>query len=86
MQGVRTSAAKILTLISWNITVSAPEQLPTFSYVPVFLDPLLLDPLRAKSFRGSVNIYLHFVSFLHIDVTQVVGILPQIRQEPTYST
>ena len=24
--------------------------------------------------------YLHFVSFLHIDTTQVVEILPQIRQ------
>ena len=29
--------------------------------------------------------YLHFVSFLHIDATQVVEILPQIKQEPTYS-
>ena len=45
-----------------------------------------LNPLRAKFFRGSINIYLHFVSFLHIDTTQVVEILPQIRQEPTYST
>ena len=38
--------------------------------------------------RGSINIYmyLHFVLFLHIDTTQVVEILPQIRQEPTYST
>ena len=43
-------------------------------------------PLRAKFFRGNINIYLHFVSFLHIDTTQVVAILPQIRQEPTYST
>ena len=45
-----------------------------------------INPLRAKFFRGSINIYLHFVSFLHIDTTQVVEILPQIRQEPTYST
>ena len=37
-------------------------------------------------FKGNINIYLHFVSFLHIDATQVVEILPQIRQEPTYST
>ena len=28
-------------------------------------------------------LYLHFVSFLHIDTTQVVEILPQIKQEPT---
>ena len=30
--------------------------------------------------------YLHFVSFLHIDTTQVFEILRQIKQEPTYST
>ena len=47
---------------------------------------LEINPLRAKFFRGNINIYLHFVSFLHIDMTHVVEILPQIRQEPTYST
>ena len=46
----------------------------------------LLNPLRAKFFRKNINIYLHFVSYLHIDTTQVVEILPQIRQEPTYFT
>ena len=45
-----------------------------------------VNPLRAKFFRGNINIYFHFVSFLHIDTTQVVEILPQVRQEPTYST
>ena len=45
-----------------------------------------INPLRAKFFRENRNIYLHFVSFLHIDTTQVVEILPQIRQEPTYCT
>ena len=45
-----------------------------------------INPLRVKLFRGNMNIYLHFVLFLHIDTTQVVEILPQIRQEPTYST
>ena len=38
-----------------------------------------LHPLRAKFFRGNIYIYLHFVSFLHINMTQVVEILPQIR-------
>ena len=41
-----------------------------------------INPLRAKFFRGSINTYLNFVLFLHIDTTQVVEILPQIRQEP----
>ena len=48
--------------------------------------PQCINPLRAKFFRGNINIYLHFVSFLHIDTTQVAEILPQTRQEPTYST
>ena len=44
------------------------------------------NPLRAKFFRENINISLHFVSYLHIDTTQVVEILPQTRQEPTYFT
>ena len=44
------------------------------------------NPLRAKLFREYINIYLHFVSYLHIDTTLVVEIIPQIRQEPTYFT
>ena len=42
-----------------------------------------INPLCAKFFRGNINIYLHFVSFLQIDTTQVVEILPQVRQEST---
>ena len=38
-------------------------------------------------FQGEhkTHIYIH-MSFLHIDMTQVVEILPQMRQGPTYST
>ena len=32
------------------------------------------------------KIYSHFMSFHHIDMTQVVEILPQVRQELTYTT
>ena len=35
----------------------------------------VINPLRVKFFRGNKNIYLHFMSFLHIDMTQVVEIL-----------
>ena len=35
--------------------------------------------------EGSWNIYLHFMSFFHIGMTQVVEIFPQIRQGPTHS-
>ena len=44
-----------------------------------------VNPLRAKFFKGNINIYLHFMSFLHIDMTQVLKILPQVRGGPTYS-
>ena len=45
--------------------------------------PLTLYVLNC--FRGNINMYLYFVSFLHIDATQVVETLSQIKQEPTYS-
>ena len=44
-----------------------------------------INPLRAKFFRGNINIYLQFVSFILIDLTQVLKILPQVREGPTYS-
>ena len=44
-----------------------------------------VNPLRAKFFTGNINIYLHFMSFPHTDLTQVPKILPQIREGPTYS-
>ena len=48
---------------------------------------MLLDinSLCAKFFKGNINIYLYFMAFLHIDMAQVVEILSQVRQEPTYS-
>ena len=33
---------------------------------------VLLNPLHAKFFGGNINIYLHFMSFLHIDLAQVL--------------
>ena len=45
-----------------------------------------LNPLHAKFSGGTWNIYLHFMSFLHIDMTQVLKILSQVRPEPTYLT
>ena len=45
---------------------------------------MLTNLLRAKFFRGNESIYLHFMSFLHIDMAQVVEIVPPVRQELTY--
>ena len=45
------------------------------------IKPFFINLLRAKFFKGNKNIYLPFMSFLHIDMMQVVEILPQVRQE-----
>ena len=47
---------------------------------------LSLNLLRTKFSEETKNQHLHFMSFLHIDMTQVVEILPQIVQELPYST
>ena len=71
MQGARASAAVVLPLFHPNIPVSEPKG---------------VNPLRAKFYKEDINIYLHFMSLLHIDMTQVVKNLPQVRPGPTYST
>ena len=45
-----------------------------------------INPLHAKFFRGNINIYLHLMSFLHTNKTQVVEIPPRVRHGPAYST
>ena len=42
-----------------------------------------INPLHATFFKGNMNIYLHFMSLVNINMTQVIEILPQIRQGPT---
>ena len=69
-------------LMVWSKTV--------FSALVLDIQPIPkkgpVNPLLATFFRRNKNIYLHFVSLLHVDMTQVVEILPQVRQGPTYST
>ena len=45
-----------------------------------------VNPLHAKFVRRNKNIYLHFMSSLHIGMTQVVEIFSQVRQGRAYST
>ena len=45
-----------------------------------------VNPLCAKFFRGIININLYFMSLLHIDMTQVLKILPRVRPGPAYTT
>ena len=44
-----------------------------------------VNPLRAKFFKVNINMYLHFMSFLRTNKTQVIEIPPQIRQGPAYT-
>ena len=86
-----------IQIIFWNkIWTSYFLQILTAEYDTVFhrasindLGLLLLiwiNPLRAKFFRENINIYLHFMSFLHINKTQVIEIPPWVKQGPAYST
>ena len=47
---------------------------------------MFINHSRAKFVIGNIKIYLQFISLLHTGKTQVVDILPQVRQELTYST
>ena len=38
----------------------------------------IINPLRAKSYIGSIKKYPQLISFLHIDTTQVIEILPLV--------
>ena len=46
----------------------------------------IINPLHVIFFRENINIYLHFMSFLHSNKTQVVEIPPRVRQGPAYPT
>ena len=46
----------------------------------------ILNPLRATFSRDNINVYLHFMSFLHTNKTQVVEKPPRVKQGPAYST
>ena len=69
-----------------NLTLSIKALSKATCIIPSGGVSLIVNPLHTKFFRGSQNIYLHFVSFLHIDMTQVDEILPQLKQELIYST
>ena len=65
-----------------NYVISIEGILDKVDHVIAWVD--CINPLRAKFFRGNINIYLRVMSLLHIDMTQVLKILHQVR--PTYST
>ena len=50
-------------------------------YIAVVLKLSKINPLCAKFFSGNIYIYLHFMSFLHIDLPQILKILPQEKKD-----
>ena len=50
-----------------------------------FAIAIAFNSLCAKFFRGNINMYLHFMSFLHTDMPMIIEILPHIRAGLTNS-
>ena len=46
----------------------------------------IINTLCAKFLMKNVKMYLQFISFPHTNMTQVVEILPYVRQKLTHST
>ena len=55
-------------------------------YISLSLYTRALNPLQANFFRRNIYMYLHLMSFLHIDTTQVVEIIPHVKEKLAYST
>ena len=75
-----------MSMIPWKADGTPPAYGAETAQVRSLHRLILLTLYELIFLRGNINIYLPFVSFLHIDTTQVVEILLQTRQEPTYST
>ena len=45
-----------------------------------------LSNIFSKRNQNHIHVYLYYMSFLHIDMTQVVEILPQVKQGYIHST
>ena len=58
----------------------------THKYKHIYLSVIQINPLRAIFCWGNINIYLHFMSLLHIDLTQLLKFLSQVRPGLIYST
>ena len=70
----RWTQASVCNLGWWKISGNVKPCCVIISHV--------INSLCAKFFRGNINIRLHFMSLLHIDMTQVLKILP--RKTSTY--
>ena len=47
---------------------------------------IILNPLHAEIFKGSIKMYLQFIPLLYTDMAWVVEILARVKRELTYFT
>ena len=80
-QWVKRATIKTMKLTSLQtVTMIHHEKYPIgMSKMACSVSQCTFNPLRAKFFRVNLNMYLHFMSFLLIDMTKALKILPQIR-------
>ena len=71
---------------AWAYPLTQPVDVLLPGTRPSRYEGLHINPIHAKFLRGNKNIYLHFMSFLHIYMRQVIEILSPVRQKLTYST
>ena len=82
------SCFKLYQVLAWHQTGDNhldQQWLNPLTYTYALSSPKL-NSLCVKFCRGNINIYLHFMSLLHTDMTHVLKILPQVRPGPTNST
>ena len=71
-------------LSRWQLCYHCLEQM--LSELWPLVQTVSFNPLRAKFLRENINLYLHFMSFLHTNKKQVAEIPPRVRHGPAYST
>ena len=62
------------------------EEYDTMDIPCTRVQTLTLNPLRAEFFRENINIYLHLMTFLQTNKTNVVEIPRRVRKGHTCST
>ena len=69
-----------------NVSMTT-EQYNSLGLLSIFYSVCAILTLYVLNFFGeNINIYLHIMSFLHINKTQVVEIPPRVKQGPAYWT
>ena len=89
LKGPINNNPTLVQIMAWRRSgdkpLSEPMMVSLLTHICV-TRPQWVNPLRAIFFRENINIYLHFMSVLHTNKTQVVEIPPRVRQRPAYST